>query len=92
MNHDTAMLALAILIALGGWTATVAGLVLWLAGRFRSLERLIYQQVNRLRDRHERKMELMARRLMRLEMRVFGHTETLTPHEGGDEETSPTGE
>ena len=54
------------------WTASVVSVVLWLSAKFRSLERLIYSEANKIMRRNS-ELEI---RLMRVELKVFGFTHT----------------
>lgn len=54
------------------WTTTVAGVVLWLATRFRSLEAAIYKETRRVED----KLDKVETRTQRVELKVFGFTHT----------------
>jgi hypothetical protein len=70
---------LSILGAIGTWTITVALLVLWLANRFRSIERLIYVEKEKALGDFERevirvdnRLRHIERQIHRLQLKVFG--------------------
>lgn len=75
MSTDVAQLIVALVVILGAWTATVVGLVIWLTGKFRELEQLIYKLVQRHSDEDDENFKFHDRRINRVEMQVFGFTE-----------------
>lgn len=75
MANDTAMLTLSIFGALLTWTISVVSLVIWLTSKFRTLEVLLYREMNK---RDERASSFHDR-LMILELRVLGVTQSGTP-------------
>lgn len=77
--HDDAQLALAVIGAVIVWTTTVAGTVLWLSSKFRSLEITIYREKNKEREWVERQFDIYDKlhqqhdiKIQRLEIRTFG--------------------
>lgn len=68
--HDTATLILAIVGAIIVWTSSVVAMVSWLAGKFRSVEVLIYREGEKINKRVDRHVV----RLQRLEAKTFGVT------------------
>lgn len=72
--HDTATLTLAIIGALMTWTGSVIALVMWLTGKFRSLERTIYHEMDKHRREDDRQFGSQGTRIQRLEIRAFGFT------------------
>lgn len=73
MDRDGALILIAIIGAVLTWTASIVSLVMWLTGKFRSLEAAIYRETNRL-----------GTRVQRLELKVFGFT-----HSGESSLTDP---
>lgn len=70
---------LAILGAIGTWTITVAGLVFWLASRFRAIENLIDAKLSFIKREHDRDVDAIWKRIRaierqvhRLQLKVFG--------------------
>lgn len=79
MQSETVTVVLSILGAIGAWTITVAGLVLWLANRFRSVESLIHVEMAKLRKevkkeitQVEHRVTHLERQTHRLQLKVFG--------------------
>lgn len=72
MANDTAMLVLAIGGALVTWTASVVSLVIWLTGKFRSIEVMMYTEMNK----RDQRAQMLHDRLMILELKVLGVTES----------------
>ena len=72
--HDSMELPFLIFGALATWTGSVIGLVLWLTGRFRSLEAALYRETNSLRWESDRKFNANQTKIQRLEIKVFGFT------------------
>lgn len=56
------------------WTVTVISLVIWLTGKFRDLEKLIYREMNRHREDDERQFRSLGTEVQRLKIKVFGFT------------------
>lgn len=67
---DSATLVVTIIGATITWTTSVVALVAWLFGRFRSLEVLIYKEINAQR----KDLDDIATRVYRLELKAFGFT------------------
>lgn len=72
--HDTASLTLAIIGAILTWTASVISLVIWLTGKFRSLEKSFYTELDRRRTSNDLRFEKITTRVQRLEIKAFGFT------------------
>lgn len=72
--HDTATLILAIIGALILWTTSVISLVGWLLGRFRSIEKIIYVEMEKSRRANTERFEELITRVYRLELKAFGFT------------------
>lgn len=68
MNLNITLEAIATFLVV--YTGTVAGLVWWLATRFRSLEKLIYREAYK----YNRQLDALGLRLQRVELRLFGFT------------------
>jgi len=72
--QETTVLIVAILTALLTWSATVAGLVLWLTGKFRDVEKTIYREDDKHRRLHGGILDDHAIRIQKLELYAFGFT------------------
>jgi hypothetical protein len=72
MTNESAMLIIAICGALLTWTVSVVSLVVWLTGKFRSLEVMMYSEMNK----RDQRAQMLHDRLMVLELRVMGVTES----------------
>lgn len=72
MNAELLTLTLAILGVTGAWTASVAALALWLAGRFRELEKLIYREIHEHKEQTDAKLKDHENRISRLEIKTYG--------------------
>lgn len=70
--NESASLILAVIGALLTWTGTVATLTMWLAGRFRHLEALIYREQKKLDDKYLALFAEHRDRLTVLELQVTG--------------------
>lgn len=70
--HDSVSLILAIFGALLTWTATVATLTFWLAGRFRYLEQLIYREQHKLDLKYAEIFKEQRDRITVIELKVLG--------------------
>lgn len=70
--NETVSLTLAILGALLTWTGTIVTLTMWLAGRFRHLEALIYREQKKLDDKYLALFAEHRDRLTVLELQVTG--------------------
>jgi hypothetical protein len=71
---ETADLVLAILGAILVWTTSVIGGMIWLNGKFRSIEQTVYKEATRLRHEFDVKHYSLNTRIMRLEMKGFGYS------------------
>lgn len=58
------------------YTASLIGLMLWLTGKFRSVEVLIYKEMSGLKDEHRDAVGDVRDRVYKLEVAVFGVTNT----------------
>lgn len=74
--YDTATLVLSILGFALIWTTSIIGGVVWLSAKFRIIERAIYREDERHRAKNDAEFEEQRLRIHRLELRVFGFTET----------------
>lgn len=90
MTAETVALLVALVTVLGAWTATVVSLALWLAGRFRSVEKLLYALMHDHREEDDRQFREVSNRLIRLEIKSFGFSETL-PTPRGDRNGGQSG-
>lgn len=70
--NETVSLTLAIGGALLTWTGTVVTLTLWLAGKFRHLEALIYREQNKLDAKYMALFKEHNDRLIMLEVKGGG--------------------
>lgn len=71
-----ANLALAVIVALGGWTVSIILATLWLSGRFRSIEVLLYKELNKHREEIDDHIRDLNNRIMMLEIKKNGWTIT----------------
>lgn len=69
---EVAQLVIALLTIFGAWTATVALVTVWLAGRFRHIEALIYKVLNKTKEEIGDDLDSIKTRVHRLEIKVFG--------------------
>ena len=74
MMLSDVQLAASILLAIGAYTVSIVGLVLWLTTKFRSLEVLIYKEMNSLKEEHRDDIEDIRNRLYRVELATWGTT------------------
>lgn len=56
------------------WTVTVVSLVIWLTGKFSSLEKVIYREMDKHRTEDDRQFRAIGTKVQRLELRAFGFT------------------
>lgn len=70
------MLTVAIIGALITWTGSVVSLVMWLTGRFRTLEKIIYQEMDRHRREDDVQFRAHGTKIQRLELKAFGFTQS----------------
>ena len=68
------MLVLSILGALITWTGSVISLVIWLTGKFRAIEKVIYHEMDKHRREDDRQFGEHATKIQRLELKTFGFT------------------
>ena len=73
---NEAPIILAIVGALLAWTASVATLTLWLASRFRDIERLIYREMHALDVKYDKVLKDHSDRIMVIELKKEGYTGT----------------
>lgn len=73
---DTATFVLSLLGFAGLWSASIIGGMIWLNTKFRSLEKSIYREDEKHRQKNDEEFEDHKLRIQRLELRVFGFTET----------------
>ena len=71
---EQAMLLIAIVGAIITWTGSVVSLVVWLTGRFRSIEKVIYHEMDKHRREDDRQFNEHATKIQRLELKAFGFT------------------
>lgn len=72
MGTDALALIVSILMAIGVYTASIVGLVLWLTSKFRGLEILIYKEMNSLKEETREDIKDIRDRLYRVELQTFG--------------------
>lgn len=70
--HDQATLVLSIIGAIITWTASIISLVIWLTGKFRTLEKIIYREMDKHRREDDEHFRDHETRVMRLEIKTFG--------------------
>lgn len=58
------------------YTITVVGLVNWLNGKFRSLEKLLYHELEKHRREYDKQLNNIGIRLLRMEIAKTGITHT----------------
>lgn len=73
---ESGTLTVSIIGALILWTTTVASLALWLAGKFRQLEQLIYREMSKHQHEDDQQFRRHELRLQRLELKAFNFTES----------------
>ena len=74
--NEAANLVLAIFGAIMVWTTSIIGGIIWLNGKFRSLEKAIYIESDKLRREYEHRLYNQNTRTQRLEIKVFGFSGT----------------
>lgn len=74
VNNEIVGTLLAIAGALLTWTASVAGIMIWLNARFTANERLVFKENFKTRELLGRVLNQHAGRIMRLEVKTFGST------------------
>ena len=72
-SADTTLL-LSIWSAILIWTCSVTGSVIWLTGKFRHVENLIYKELERHREHNDAQFNNLGTRVQRLELHAFGFT------------------
>lgn len=72
--HDTATLILAIIGAVLTWTASILALAVWLTGKFRDLEKTIYREDAKHRERMDSELRDHRDRIQILELTALGVT------------------
>lgn len=72
--NESATLIVAIIGLIITWTGSVIFLVLWLTGKFRSLEKALYREMDKHRREDDRQFGNHAVKIQRLEIKVFGFT------------------
>lgn len=72
--NEQVMLVLAIGGAVITWTASVISLVVWLTGKFRSLEKVIYREMDKHRREDDDQFKIQGTKIQRLEIKAFGFT------------------
>lgn len=72
--NDAGMVILAVVGFLLTWTVTVVSLVVWLTGKFRDLEKIIYHEMDKHRTDDDRQFRTLGTEVMRLKIKVFGFT------------------
>lgn len=73
MAHDPAMMFIAVITLTILWTTTVIAGVVWLNGKFRSVEGTIYREANKLKDANALVFKEHGDRLIMLEIKHFGY-------------------
>lgn len=74
MQNESATLTIAIVGIVITYTASIVSLVLWLAGKFRSLEKMFYQELSAHREEDNERFKEQHDRLYKVELNVFGFT------------------
>lgn len=72
--YDTSMLILAIVGSVLTWTGSIIALVIWLTGKFRELEKLVYREGDKHRREDDIRFRLHGTKIQRLELKAFGFT------------------
>lgn len=67
-------LAMAIIGFMLTWTVSIISLVVWLTGKFRDLEKIIYREMDKHRTEDDRQFRAIGTKVQRLELRAFGFT------------------
>lgn len=73
------------------WTLSVVAAMIWLNGKFRHVEKTIYQQLDRLKREYDVKLNSHSIKIMRLEIKAFGFTMPELPHTPEDSSKGPNG-
>lgn len=71
--NESLTVTLALFGAILTWTTTVVGLVVWLNGKFRYVEKTIYREMDKHRGEDDRQFEDLRTRALRLEIKTFGY-------------------
>lgn len=87
--NDTPMLVLAIFGAIMVWTTSVIGGIIWLNTKFRSIETIVYRELEKYRNRYDTHLYANDTRLQRVELRLFGFTGGNGASSSDDGETFP---
>lgn len=74
MSNDPAALAVAVAGLMIVYTTSVVSLVIWLASKFRSLESLIFREMDKHRREDDDRFSEHAQRLQILELEKLGYT------------------
>ena len=74
MGRDTAMLVLAIVGGVCGWTITAISATLWITNRLNHLEGILYTELNKHRREIAGEFEDIRTRVQVLELKDFGAT------------------
>lgn len=72
--NEVAQLVLAIIGSIIVWTTSIVGGVIWLTGKFRALEKIIYREMDKHRKEDDVHFYAHGTRLQRLEIKAFGFT------------------
>ncbi len=72
--NESASLTLAIIGAVITWTGSVIALVIWLTGKFSSMESVFYGEMDKHRREDDRQFSIHATKIQRLELKSFGFT------------------
>jgi hypothetical protein len=73
--YDTANLILAVIGFAILWTTSIVSMTLWLSSKFRSLERMIYIEMDKHRREDDDKFQKHGDRIIRLELKNYGFAE-----------------
>lgn len=76
ISLDTTTLIFTILGFAVLWTSSVIAGMVWLNAKFRNVERAIYREDEKHRTTNDARFNDLLLRVQRLELRVFGFTET----------------
>ncbi len=72
MTQEQVSFLLTILGAIGVWTGSVIGALLWISGQFQALRRDFYKEVRRIETKYDGLIAEYEGRIIRLELLVGG--------------------
>lgn len=87
MSQSDITFLLSIIGMVGVYTASVVGGVVWLNGKFRSLEKTIYKELEKHAGRNDRLFGQLSTRILRLEIKAFGFTHAPSLQQTSEDES-----